>query len=504
MVAVIASVLAVVLVAGGGFAAWQFLFASGPRPAEVLPDSTFALATVDLDPAGGQKVEAIRTLRKFPSWRERTGVTPDSDVVKAIFDEAFKDGPCKSLDYERDVKSWIGSRAGVGGVLLGDGKPVPVLALQITDAANAEPGFARLVKCSEADEDEFGWTIAGEYIIASDSLPHAEAIASAGTKAPLAENADFQKWTEEAGGPGILNVYVGRTSPKVLSDLVGGELAGLTGEDSAFDADAGSEDEITKAFKGFKGAAAALRFAGGGIEFSFASGGATSEEDRAVGKHVGALPKDTAAVLGLAVPEKALEQLESEDSSDEGLLPFAEMFTEGTGLELPDDLVTLLGTSLSVSVGADAPADLDEVSGPEDLPLGVLIHGDEAEIKAVIAKVESHTGAQLSDLPATVSSREGKVAISGTPAYGEQLLEDGSLGDAKDFKDVVSHADEAQGVLYLDLDNDWMDAFRKTLAEENDPDATEIADNLAVLRALGASTWSEGSTSHGRVRLSLE
>ena len=124
VIAVVASVVAVVLIAGGGFAAWQFFAGGGPRPAEVLPASTFALVTVDLNPSGGQKVEAIRTLRKFPSWKKRTGLTPDSDVLEAIFDKALEKGPCKALDYETDVKPWIGHRAGFGGVLLGN-QPAP-------------------------------------------------------------------------------------------------------------------------------------------------------------------------------------------------------------------------------------------------------------------------------------------------------------------------------------------------------------------------------------------
>src|ERR1700710_1967479 len=82
LVAVVASAVAVVLVAGGSFAAWKFSPSPGPRPAEVLPASTFALVTVDLDPSGGQKVEAIKTLRKFPSWRDHVGLKTDSDPLK--------------------------------------------------------------------------------------------------------------------------------------------------------------------------------------------------------------------------------------------------------------------------------------------------------------------------------------------------------------------------------------------------------------------------------------
>src|SRR5687768_5843569 len=197
LVAVGASALAVVLIAVGGFAAWQFFSEGGPRPAEVLPDSTFALVTVDLDPSGEQKIEAIQTLRKCPSWKKRIGVTPDDDLVKEIVEKGLADGPCKSLDYEKDVKPWIGNRAGLGGVLLGDDKPAPVLVLQVKDPEKAKSGFAGLTRCTEVADDDFGWTISGDYIVGSDSTSHAEAIAAAGKKAPLSADADFQKWTDE-------------------------------------------------------------------------------------------------------------------------------------------------------------------------------------------------------------------------------------------------------------------------------------------------------------------
>jgi hypothetical protein len=514
VLAVVASVLAVVLIAGGGFAAWQFLASSGQRPAEVLPDSTFALLTVDLDPSGGQKVEAIKTLRKFPSWNKRTGLSPDSDVAEAIFEEALEDGPCKALDYQDDIKPWLGSRAGVGGVLL-DGKPAPVLALQVKDSELAKTGFAALVKCSQADSEESGWTVTDDYVVLSDSTEHAEAIVSAGEKAPLADSPDFQKWTEEAGGAGIVNAYVGRKSVGVLSDLAGSDLDALAGgsvlpspqESGPEETGPGepSEGELAEALKDFQGGAAVLQFADNGIELSFASGGATMEKDRTVGKHVAALPEDTAAVMALAVPEKALEALEGRPGAT-GETPFslADIFGDDTGLDLPEDLVTLLGTSLSVSLGGDAPEDLAQVSDPADVPLGVLIHGDEAEIEAVIAKAEARAGVKLSDLPATVSSSDGKVAIATSPGYADALRGDGSLGDSQSFKDVVSHADEAQGVMYVSLQNGWIDALNDLAADEKDPDLVEALENLGALQAMGASGWNEGDVGHGLLRLALK
>src|SRR5689334_24386729 len=196
-IAVIASVVVVVLVAAGGFAAWRWFSGTGPRPAEVLPASTFALVSVDLDPSGGQKVEAIKTLRKFPAFRDKVGLEPDSDPLERLFEQMQKDGTCQDLDYDRDVKSWVGQRLGVGGVML-DGKPRPVVALQVSDADNAKSGFARLAKC--ADMKNYGWTLVDDYIVVSDSTEHAQQVAAAGKKSPLSENDDYQKWTDEAGG----------------------------------------------------------------------------------------------------------------------------------------------------------------------------------------------------------------------------------------------------------------------------------------------------------------
>src|SRR5689334_10884650 len=202
LIAVIASVVAVVLVAAGGFAAWRWFNGGGPRPAEVLPASTLALVSVDLDPSGGQKVEAIKTLRKFPSFRDDVGLKPESDPLKRLFDQMQKEGTCKSLDYERDLKSWVGQRLGAGAVLL-HGKAKPVVTVQVSDADNARSGFPRLAKCMKLSH--YGWTLTDDYIVVSETTALAKEIVADGEKAPLSEDADFKKWTDEAGGAGIVN-----------------------------------------------------------------------------------------------------------------------------------------------------------------------------------------------------------------------------------------------------------------------------------------------------------
>ena len=502
LIAVVASVVAVVLVAAGGFAAWRFLGGGGPRPAEVLPASTFALLTVDLDPSGGQKVEAIKTLRKFPTFREESGLKPESDPIRRLFEEIQQEGQCEDLDYDRDIKSWIGQRAGLGGVVL-NGKPTPVAALQVSDAANAETGFARFAKCAELEGDDFGWTLSDDYIVISDSKKHAETLAAAGKKAPLSEDNDFQKWTEEAGGAGIVNAYVGPKTFDVLSEELSSGLDGeleLGGEGLSGTDDEALADALA-AYKDFQGAAAVLQFADGGIELSVAGGGGKAARgSQTVADHVGAMPGDTALLLALAIPPGAFDALAKADPEGMG----SELFGSMLGIDFPEDLQTLLGKSLSLSVGGDAPDDLATIDEPGDLSIGALIDGDADEIDAVIAKLEQTAGASLADLQITKSSKDGKVVLATNEEYADQLLGTGSLADDAGFQDAVPNAEDAQMIAYVDFDGDWGKAILDLVREDGDKEAEEVADNLEALRGFGVSVWTEDDVSHGLVRLSLK
>src|SRR5689334_14455610 len=92
---VVVGAVAAVAVAGASWAAWSF-FSTGPQPAQALPGSTIAYVSVDLDPSGGQKIEALRTLRKFPAFEERVGLDTDDDIREWLYDKI--DDDCTELD----------------------------------------------------------------------------------------------------------------------------------------------------------------------------------------------------------------------------------------------------------------------------------------------------------------------------------------------------------------------------------------------------------------------
>ncbi|MGH3336674.1 MAG: hypothetical protein ACRDOZ_12695, partial [Nocardioides sp.] len=102
-----ATVVGLAAVGGGVWAATSF-FSTGAQPAEALPASTLGYASIDLDPSGGQKIEAIRMLNKFPAFKDEIGLDTDDDIKRKLFDEGDVSEACDDLDYARDIEPWLG------------------------------------------------------------------------------------------------------------------------------------------------------------------------------------------------------------------------------------------------------------------------------------------------------------------------------------------------------------------------------------------------------------
>ena len=143
-----AAVAGLAVVGGAAWAAMSF-FSTGAQPAEALPDSTLAYVSIDLDPSGGQKIEAVRTLNKFPEFKDQLGLETDDDVRRWVFDEIQgSDDACANLDYEDDIESWLGNRAAIAAVDTGADSPTMAAVVQVTDADAAESGLVKLQNCA--------------------------------------------------------------------------------------------------------------------------------------------------------------------------------------------------------------------------------------------------------------------------------------------------------------------------------------------------------------------
>ena len=104
-----AAAVSVLAVAGGAYVAYGALSGGGAQPETVVPSAAAAYAEVDLDPAASQKVAAFRFLHRFPQLAKQLKGQGSlgSDLVASGLQDS--DG----VNYNHDVKPWLGSRAAV-------------------------------------------------------------------------------------------------------------------------------------------------------------------------------------------------------------------------------------------------------------------------------------------------------------------------------------------------------------------------------------------------------
>jgi hypothetical protein len=277
--------------------------------------------------------------------------------------------------------------------------------------------------------------------------------------------------------------------------------------DSFAEEDFGGTDPLESArnaLDGFEGLGGTVRFADGGMELSIAGGGLEQLADLAtVGKQFGELPADTALALGFGITDdyaaKTIEELGGE--GDE----FVDEAENETGLDLPEDLQTILGKAVILSLSGDAPGSLDDLGGVDDVPAGIVIHGDADKIKDLIAKAEDNLGVHLSDIPMVVDGSGDKLAIATSSDYAEELLKSGGLGADDGFRDAVPEADKAAGILYVDFDSEWTDLVSDMVAtEEGGTAGEEFQENVAPLRTVGFSTWEDGGAFHALLKITTD
>lgn len=513
-----------VLAVGGGavWAASSFL-GTGSQPAEAMPASTLGYVSIDLDPSGAQKIEAIKTLRKFPMFRDRIGLETDDDLRERLVEEIVKSGECEGLDYAEDVEPWLGDRAAMGAADLGGDTPAPILVVQVKDAGKAEDGLDHLFEVcggdAEESEDAGGYVISGDWIVIGKNEAEAQQVVDATEQGSLADDDDFQQWTGEAGEPGIVSMYAapeaGEFLGRYLADMgaMGGMLGGPSLDMNEFDPDTGELEpptpgespsvppEVQEALADFQGAAATMRFDDGSFEVEVAgNAGMTSAtllaaEGGADG--IADLPEDTIAAFGMGFTDGWFQTVLDQMAATSGESPdeFVTMLSEETGLDLPEDAERLLGEAVTISLGGDFDPEAFFNGGPAELPVGVTIEGDPAEIESVLDKLRPQLGEEASLLEA--ESDDDSVTISPNADYRATLLEDGGLGDSAAYTSVVEGADDASVVLFVNFDaGNWL----SDLAGD-DPTAAENAEPLS---AFGITGWMDGDTSHTIMRLTTD
>jgi hypothetical protein len=494
------------VVAGGAWAATSF-FSTGSQPAEALPDSTVAYFSVDLDPSGGQKIEAIKTLRKFPGFTDKVNLETDDDLRERFFEEVTSSGECEGLDYAEDIEPWLGSRAAVAAVDLGEDQPTPVGVIQVTDAGAAEDGVAALIDTcggtAEGDSEVGGWVVDGDWMVLAETKEIAQQVVDAADGSTLASDASFGKWTGEAGEDGFMSFYVAKAAAQYLDDAAG--MGSMLGGMPA----AGEEDvpeELQQMIDDFDGAAATIRFDDGAVEVEYAmsnyqkdlTGFVDSEEGASM---VADLPADTVAAMGFSLEKgwaQAMLDYVKNSVPDESATIDEQLaqFESETGLAFPEDIETLLGEGMTMSVGSGIDPDAITNGGPGEVPAGITIKGDAAEIQAVLDKISAQVPSEMADFM-KVTEGDGTAVLALQDDYRSKLESGGDLGSSDDYAKVIEQ-DDAQMVLFVsfDADDDWLVRATKEMPE--------VSENVEPLSAFGISGWVDGDVVHGLVKVTTD
>lgn len=512
------SVVALVLIAGigvAGYIAWRLL-PSGEQPEAALPaDSTVALLTFDGDPSASQKIAALKLAGQFPELKKQLGGDSSTDLRKFAFDKAFQSNHC-SFTFDKDVKPWIGKRFAFAAVRGSDKNVLPVALLEVSDRDAASKKWPAIEQCvdkqQKATSVKGGAGIDHGYLVLSDTVDHAQQVVDGAKKHPLVDDANFKKWDAALGGRGIINAYVSKTVWQVVADQAPAQIkTALSSCGNNFDQ--------------FSGASATVRFGDHGLELAIAAGGLDQYVGAGtVGPALKRLPRDTALAFSTAVePTLANDMMQSFkcgfDSAAGGNAKFddeVQQFHDKTGISLPSDLQTLLGDSITLALGGDAPARLDDLQGPGDVPFALSIGGDGNKIQSAANKFLSAIPA-LSGGPTDMSADEVLKTVGLTQqvtgaAYtlgGSKAFLD-SLGGASDlttdptFATAVPDWDKAVAVMFIRFDSKWRDAILAQVAADA-PGAVSVArDNSAPITALGVESWKDSSGIHAVFKLATK
>lgn len=525
-VAVLAGV-GVVAAGAVGVGAWgvaQLLGGGGPGAASVIPDTALLYAAVDLDPSASQKVEAIKTLKKFPAIDEELGIDAGDDIRRKLIDTLADEGTCTGLDYDKDIEPWLGDKAGLA-VLPGDTASSPdlVIALQVKDEAKAEDGIATFFEeCAEGDE--FGIAFLDDYALVSPTKKMAEGARAAAADGVLADDPDYTRLLDDVGQQGVVTAYVAPEGPQVLTEAFMGQMMGGTPEfctDVPDDLDEASlrqleemcaqfqggpeaQEKLDEALKDFQGAAATIRFDGGGLEFAVAGEGVPSMGTETTS--ITDLPTSTIAAVAFSLPDGWTETLEAQLKSSFGEGTYTQMLSEAeaaTGLQLPEDLEKAFGTDTLLAL--DGSTDFRELPGSEDpsaLKAGLRMTSDEGDVRRIAEALLRAAGAPPGTDFVKIRAAEDQVAVGFDEEYLDELLAGGDLGSEDRFQEAVAEADKARFAVFVDFDaaDGWLVDLVDAITDGDE----EALRNAEPLDAFGLSGWVEGSTTHVVLRLSTD
>ncbi|WP_426566642.1 DUF3352 domain-containing protein [Angustibacter sp. McL0619] len=460
-VAIGAGVLAVALLGGAAAFAASKLSGGGPQPDEAVPASAVAYFGVDFDPSSGQKIDALRFARKFPTAGEKIG--KDDDLRKALFDSLKDDGGVKG-DWATDVAPWLGQRAAIAVLPAAqDGDdPGVVVVLAVKDAAKAKAGLAKVSDGKAACE------VDGDFAVcAQDAAVAKKAVADA-KDSPLSGAKNYAHDQDALGDQGIVHGWVDLAAAKQAVPTSGGVQSALNGA------------ELTGRV------AVALRFDGPHLELAGRTFG--TKLPTAAGKvSMAELPADSLAAISFTGADKSVRQAfegARKAAGAEQLDAQIQSLQEQTGIAIPDDIAKALGDRVSLVFGGI------DAGMPQ---IGARLSGDRGTLDKIV-----NAAGELGGLSLGKADAGSDTVLASTQAYADQVAKGKGLASAKAFKDAVPDASDAQAVVFVNIGE-----LVARLGDQMDLSAENRKD-LEPLASLGVSVTRDGGDATFNVRLATK
>ncbi len=516
--------LGLAAVGGAAFGAWWFLD-EGAQAAEALPASSVGYVGLTLDPSGSQKLEALRTLEKFPFLAEELELDGDLgevDLRERVADLIIEESGCEELSYDDDFEPWLGERIGLAAVALTDDTPEPLFAIEVRDGDAATDAMATLDECG-GGQGTTGYAVDGDWMLVAEDTERLEAAqALVEDEGTLADDEDFQRWTGELDA-GLVTLYAAPSAGQLLLE----DWDEFIGLDPTLEAPSEPPAEVVEAVEQFEGAIAQIRFDDGGLELELAGSIGESELislfDGDAGALVAALPEDTAVAYAYGLNEGWMgwmaDLIESDPTAglEAGDVELALQETVGLGI---DDIEAAAGDAIALAVGGDADADALFYGDLDNIPAALVLAGEEEPATALADAVGPFLGPDAGLVG--VSAGEDVVAIGPSASWREEVVDGGNLGDSERYRDVVPDNGPLVSVTYADVDVvadvviEFMEALEEAFstgfgdlpgaeAPTADTDMDEIRENLEPLAAFGSSSWlDDDSVFRGLLRISTD
>ena len=428
--------VALSLVLSAGVATALYRTASGrPDPAQVVPASAVAVAVLDFGLGKDQEGSIEGMLGRFSAVKLPSGGSLKDRVFRVLTQDA--DTP---VDYDRDVKPWLGDKV-VVAEWLDHGQQRTEVAMQSRD----DNAFRRHAKAAFAPDGHY--LLQDGFVLLSDSGADVRAAVDAASHRSLASNRSYSHDVALLpGGEAIEGWVNGPATAPLLRSFV-------------------SPAERPQADLGFKlfGALSVGDLFNRHFAFGMhVSGDAVRLDLRDVDSTLGArapstmltsLPAGTAAAIELGDPGRFtddLMQLVRElgplISPDEALPASpAELFQLGLGIRVPQDVKSILGQRAVVAFGG-----LELGSWPD---IAIRTHPTNFPSAQSLAQRVGLRLSQQTPLVLDVSNSGKDLVLATSSTYGAQIAKRGTLGQQARVKSALADMpSEVTTAGYVDLD----------------------------------------------------